>query len=108
MTAPLTMQTTPATDPDLLPCIIQQEPAAQLPNLAKVPILIDTGEASYHAQYDYCFIKFLKQAGVEADHLELGKAGIIGNAHLQFMEKNSDSIAAALHKWIVKTVNGKN
>ncbi|KAL4872100.1 hypothetical protein BDV12DRAFT_6374 [Aspergillus spectabilis] len=100
LSAPLTMKTVPAESPELLECIIQEEPARQLPNLAKVPILIDTGEASYHAQYDYCFIKFLKQAGVEADHLDLGKVGIHGNAHLQFLEKNSDEIAEKLHEWI--------
>ncbi|KAL2871365.1 alpha/beta hydrolase [Aspergillus lucknowensis] len=104
-TAPLEMQTVPADSPDLLECIIQKEPARQLPNLAKVPILIDSGEASYHAQYDYCFIKFLKQAGVAAEHLDLGKVGIHGNAHLQFLEKNSDQIAEKLHEWISKTVN---
>ncbi|EED17949.1 conserved hypothetical protein [Talaromyces stipitatus ATCC 10500] len=107
LTAPLTMMTLPADSPDLLPCIIQQEPAAKLSNLAKVPILIDTGEASYHAQYDYCFIKFLKQAGVAAEHLDLGKAGIHGNAHLQFMEKNSDDIAKVLHMWIMNKVKGR-
>ncbi|KAL4967392.1 alpha/beta hydrolase [Aspergillus stella-maris] len=98
---PLAMKTIPSEKPgELLECIIQQEPARQLPNLAKVPIAIDTGEASYHAQYDYCFIKFLKQAGVHAEHLDLGKRGIHGNAHLQFLEKNSDDIAALLHEWI--------
>ncbi|KAL4945139.1 hypothetical protein BDV06DRAFT_231826 [Aspergillus oleicola] len=99
--APLAMKTIPSDKPgELLECIIQQEPARKLTNLAKVPIAIDTGEASYHAQYDYCFIKFLKQAGVHAEHLDLGKRGIHGNAHLQFMEKNSDDIAALLHEWI--------
>ncbi|KAL3477261.1 Alpha/Beta hydrolase protein [Aspergillus californicus] len=101
MTAPLKMKTVPSDSPgELLECVIQAEPAKQLTNLAKVPILIDTGEASYHAQYDYCFIKFLKQAGVKAEHLDLGKAGIHGNAHLQFLEKNSDKIVAKLHEWI--------
>ncbi|KAH8692301.1 Alpha/Beta hydrolase protein [Talaromyces proteolyticus] len=94
----------PVNDSSLYPCLIQKEPASKLPNLAKVPILIETGEASYHATYDYCVIEFLKQAGVNAQHLELGKVGIHGNAHLQFMEKNSDDIAAVLHNWIVKTV----
>jgi len=56
--------------------------------------------------YDHCFLLFLKQAGADAEHLELGKVGIHGNAHLQFMEKNSDEIAAVLHKWIQKTIEG--
>ncbi|KAL4763580.1 alpha/beta hydrolase [Aspergillus foveolatus] len=100
--APLSMQTVSSDKPgELLDCIVQAEPARQLTNLAKVPILIDTGEASYHATYDYCFIKFLKQAGVSnVQHLELGKWGIHGNAHLQFLEENSDVIAGVLHEWI--------
>ncbi|THC88696.1 hypothetical protein EYZ11_011853 [Aspergillus tanneri] len=107
MTSPLSMQTVPANSSDVLPCIIQQEPARKLVNLAKVPILIDTGEASYHAQYDYCFIQFLRQAGVAVEHLDLCKVGIHGNAHLQFLEKNSDEIAQVLHQWIMKKVGGK-
>jgi pimeloyl-ACP methyl ester carboxylesterase len=105
-TMPLATQVVPAPsgNPNLTSCVIQAEPARRLPNIAKVPILIDTGEASYHATYDYCFILFLNQAGVKAEHLELGKAGIHGNAHLQFMEKNSDAIAAKLNAWIQKTV----
>ncbi|KAB8207521.1 Alpha/Beta hydrolase protein [Aspergillus parasiticus] len=106
LSSPLTMKNAPAQPPGLLPCIIQHEPARKLPNLARVPILISTGEASYHAQYDHCFIKFLYQAGVPAEHLELGRAGLHGNGHLQFMERNSDDIAQVLHDWMMINVNG--
>ena len=106
LSSPLAMNSIPTHSSDLLPCIIQHEPARKLPNLARVPILISTGEASYHAQYDYCFIKFLHQAGVPAQHLELGCVGLHGNGHLQFMERNSDDIAQALHEWMVIKVNG--
>lgn len=104
---PLTTKVVPAPQPNkeqLVDCILQADPARKLPNLAKVPISVVTAEASYHAVYDYCFIAFLKQAGVKADFLELGKLGIHGNAHLSFMEKNSDVIAAKLNEWIVKAV----
>ncbi|KAI0134657.1 Alpha/Beta hydrolase protein [Xylariales sp. AK1849] len=103
---PLATQVIPSESSDLTSCMVQAEPARKLPNIAKVPILIDTGEASYHATYDHCFILFLNQAGVKAEHLELGKAGIHGNAHLQFLEKNSDQIAAKLNDWIERTVTG--
>lgn len=104
LNAPLATQVVLSNSTDRTSCIIQAEPALTLPNLAKVPILIDSGEASYHAMYDYCFILFLKQAGVKAEHLELGKVGLHGNGHLQFMEKNSDDIAEVLYKWIKKTL----
>jgi len=103
--APLTMKTVPTTSSDRADCIIQDEPAKQLTNLKNIPILIETGEASYHAVYDYCFEMFLKQAGcVNVYYLPLADIGIHGNAHLQFLEKNSDSIADVLERWIVKAV----
>lgn len=102
--APLTTQVVPSTSSNLSDCILQAEPARQLSNLASTPILIETGEASYHAYYDHCTALFLEQAGVEVEHLELAKVGIHGNSHLQFMESNSDEIVARLHAWIVKSV----
>ncbi|KAK2761227.1 hypothetical protein FQN54_001749 [Arachnomyces sp. PD_36] len=102
---PLETMTIPSNSTDRVDCLVQAEPARQLPNLSGVPILIDTGEASYHAMYDHCFMLFLEQAGVlSAEHWNLGERGIHGNAHMQFMEENSDDIAAALDKWIRKSV----
>ena len=34
-------------------------------NIASVPVLFVTAEASYHAVYDHCTVAFLRQAGVE-------------------------------------------
>ncbi|KAL1798982.1 hypothetical protein ACET3X_003019 [Alternaria dauci] len=86
-----------------VPCVLQaMDPAPrQLPNLAPLPILTVTSEASYHAPYDYCTVNFLKQAGCsKAVHLELGKAGIHGNGHMMFMEKNSDEVWERIYSWI--------
>lgn len=102
--APLEMMPVNATSANLTDCILQAEPARQLPNLKSVPVLVETGEASYHAPYDHCTVSFLRQAGVQVEHLELGQAGIHGNGHMQFLEMNSDDIVAKLHSWIVKTV----
>jgi pimeloyl-ACP methyl ester carboxylesterase len=84
-------------------CMIQAEPARQLVNFKNIPVLLETAEASYHAVYDDCTYYFLKQAGVPVEHLKLADAGIHGNGHLHFMEKNSDQIAAVLDAWIKKT-----
>ena len=54
-----------ADAPDLVRCYAQQEPARQLPNLQKMPILVLSSEASYHAPYDHCTVKYLQQAGVK-------------------------------------------
>ena len=93
----------PHNDNSTIPCILQAEDPAprQLPNLAPLPILTVTAEASYHAPYDYCTVEFLKQAGCDkATHMELGKIGIHGNGHMMFMEKNSEKIWKQVNKWL--------
>ncbi len=103
---PLGMSTVESDTPLKTDCILQAEPARELSNLKRVPILIVTAEASYHAPYDYCVVDFLKQAGCcKVEHLELSNVGIHGNGHLLFLERNSDEIAEELDKWIHKTVS---
>jgi pimeloyl-ACP methyl ester carboxylesterase len=92
----------PAKDEDHAYCIMQEEPAKKLTYLAQVPVLVVTAEASYHAPYDYCTVNYLRQAGVEVEHLELGKEGIHGNGHMFFMEKNSLDIAEKVLGWLQK------
>lgn len=102
---PLATKNFPSNSTDLSDCLLQAEPVRKLPNLADIPILIESGEASFHAVYDYCSALFLKQAGVSSvEYWNLADRGIHGNAHMQFLEKNSDKIAAALDKWIRKSV----
>jgi hypothetical protein len=48
---------------DLVPCWQQQAPARRLANLANVPALVVTAEASYHAVYDHCTAKYLTKPG---------------------------------------------
>jgi len=103
-TAPLETQTAPNSEPGLATCTIQAEPARQLVNLKDIPVLVESGEASFHTVYDGCTVKFLQQAGVSAEWLKLGDIGIHGNGHMHFMEKNSDEIAAVLERWIKNTV----
>jgi len=105
MEKPLSTKITPSKSAEFLDCILQEEPARQLVNLKNIPILIETGEASYHAMFDHCTFEFLKQAGCEkVEHLKLADIGIHGNGHLQFLEKNSDEIVEVLEKWISKAV----
>ena len=40
-----------ADGPDLVRCWLQAEPARKLPKLAPLPVLVLTGEASYHAPF---------------------------------------------------------
>ena len=104
VTAPLAMESVPNDAAGLESCIVQAKPARKLVNLGKVPVLLETGEASYHAVYDDCTYLFLQQAGVPVERLKLADIGIHGNGHLQFMEENSDEIASVLEEWISRTV----
>lgn len=91
-------------DGTLVQCWRQAEPVHKLPQMAKVPMLIVTAEASYHAGYDYCTSEFLTQAGVTHDFVELGKVGIHGNGHVMTIEKNNREIAAKINEWITSAV----
>jgi pimeloyl-ACP methyl ester carboxylesterase len=105
---PLSTKVIPSDSPKFFDCILQEEPARQLVNLKEIPILIETGEASYHAMYDHCTFEFLKQAGCRrVEHIKLADIGIHGNGHLQFLEKNSDEIAEVIEKWVEKAVGEK-
>lgn len=99
----LIKQTVAATSSNLTSCVLQADDPVprQLVNLASLPILLVTAEASYHAAYDHCIMNFYRQAGCsKTEHLELAKAGVHGNGHMMFLEKNSDDVQQLLHEWI--------
>lgn len=89
---------------DLVRCFEQQAPARQLPNLQKMPVLVVTADASYHAPYDHCTVRYLRQAGVDVTWLKLAEHGIEGNSHVLMLEKNSDAIAALVIDWTTKAI----
>jgi len=90
--------------PDLTKCWLQKSPARQLPNLQKIPILIMTAEASYHAPYDHCTVKYLEQAGVHSTWIKLADIGIHGNGHMMMLEKNNLDIAVVISTWLSKSL----
>jgi pimeloyl-ACP methyl ester carboxylesterase len=100
----VTVRESKADGPDLTACWKQADPPRRLPSLAGIPILIVTGEASFHAPYDHCTSKYLTQAGVQNTFVRLEDVGIHGNGHMMMLEKNSFEIAAVLEKWIVAHV----
>jgi len=93
-----------ADGPDLSKCWVQKEPARQLPNLQKMPILIVTSEASYHAAYDHCTVKYLVQVGVHPSWIKLSEIGVHGNGHMMMLERNNQEIAAELSRWLAKAL----
>jgi pimeloyl-ACP methyl ester carboxylesterase len=95
-----------ADGPDLVKCYVQKEPARKLPNL-RMPILVVMSEASYHAPYDHCTVKYLQQAGAQPTFMRLADLGIKGNSHVMMNESNNKEIAAAIAQWLGKTLPGK-
>lgn len=81
-------------------CILQEDPANRLINVAKVPMLFLVGEDSVHALYDHCQVAFLRQAGFNVTFTRLIDVGISGNGHFSMLEKNGDQIALLAARWI--------
>ncbi|MET0309214.1 MAG: hypothetical protein ABW023_10955 [Sphingomonas sp.] len=82
-------------------CWLQSGLVHRLPWLTGTPILIATGEASYHAASDHCTSAFLSQAGVPNNWVFLPTVGIRGNGHMQMLEANNLVIAAYYEKWLL-------
>ena len=94
------VQADAAASPDKIRCWLQAEPARALPNLARVPAVIVTAEASFRATMDDCTAAFLAQAGAKPDRLVLAEHGLHGNGHMMMLEANSDAVADAIIGWI--------
>ena len=95
----------PPERPELWPCIrADGRRPRRLRNLTRVPLLVVTAEASYHAAYDHCTVGFLRRYGAEVTHLRLEDAGIRGNGHMLMQEANSHDIAVLVAKRIDELV----
>ena len=90
--------------PDEVPCYLQQQPVHKLVNLEKMRVLTVSAEGTYHRVFDVCIPKWLNQAGVKTDFVRLEDAGIRGNFHEMFLDRNSDEVIKFLEDWIVKNV----
>jgi pimeloyl-ACP methyl ester carboxylesterase len=94
------------TEPGKVACYLQQEPARKLKNLQNIPVLFLNGEGGYHRVYDHCLAKWLNQAGVKTEYVEMEKVGLPGNGHMMMLEKYSADIAKYMGSWLSKNVNG--
>lgn len=88
----------------LVRCFLQEQPARQLANLKKTPILVLSAEASYHAPYDHCTVQYLQQAGVTPTWIKLADKGVRGNSHMMMVEKNNKESAAVIKDWLAAAV----
>ncbi|KZL66576.1 hypothetical protein CT0861_04491 [Colletotrichum tofieldiae] len=83
-------------------CYRQAKPAHKLPNVASVPYLLVTVEASVHITYDHCIVDYLSQVGAKPEWIRLEDHGIKGNGHFMHIEKNNGEIAKLVLSWIRK------
>jgi pimeloyl-ACP methyl ester carboxylesterase len=100
---PVQLSTTKQNAPDaegLIPCTTQTEPARKLVNFRSIPVLIAVSESSYHAPYDHCTAKYMRQAGVAVDFVRLSEQGIHGNGHMMMLEKNNIQVANFFLRWM--------
>ncbi len=101
---PLEFERQPQNELGLQAGWLQRGRPRSLTRLREVPVLVVTGEASYHAAYDHCTVAYLVQAGVTIEHLRLADRGVYGNGHMMMLELNSLEIAALLHGWLMRTL----
>ena len=92
---------------DVRPCWREKStnPLPRLERLRDVPILVITGEASYHARYDHCTVDFLRRRDLQVEFLELQSSGVTGNGHMLMLEANNGDIVQQIDKWIIKVSN---
>ena len=90
--------------PDMERCWLPTGAKRTLPGLQRMPILILSSEASYHARYDQCTVRFLMRNGVQPDFVRLSDIGIHGNGHMMMIEKNNEQVAKVLTDWLDQRV----
>ena len=77
------------------------DPAAlRLPNLARLPIAVVTGDTSSFAPASPPIVAALKAGGAAAELLHLPDHGVSGNGHGLIYEKNSDAALAPVLAWL--------
>ena len=78
----------------------------KLKNRAGIPILFVTAERSGRTQGP-AVVAFLKQAGCDAEDLQLKGRGILGNGHFMMLENNRRQVFDVIRGWIEQKVPGK-
>lgn len=93
-----TREVTPPAGSAVQPYRLQTDPARKLKNLQGIPIVYVVGEKS--GRNGDPVIAFLKQAGCDAELMNLKDKGILGNGHFMMMENNRRQVFDAIRGWI--------
>jgi hypothetical protein len=78
---------------------LQAEPARKLKHLQGIPIVMVTAESSGRTQGPPV-VAFLKQAGCDAEELQLKDKGILGNGHFMMLETNNRQVFDVIRAWV--------
>lgn len=84
------------------PSELQGETAHRLANLAGIPIAVVSAELSPFAAGCEPAVAFLKQAGCDAELVELTGHGVRGNGHMIMLERNSRETLGVILDWLDK------
>ena len=115
-------------DPTGLQGLISMEPATcnastlaagQIAKLAKIPTLVVFGDhladvpttsVNWPAALDDCqkYVDAINAAGGDATMLHLPDAGVFGNSHMLFQDKNNIQVGRMVLSWIDQHVGGKS
>ena len=87
------------------PYRLQTDPAHKLKNLQGIPMVYVVAEKS--GRTGDPVVAFLKQAGCEADILNLKDKGILGNGHFMMLENNRRQVFDAIRGWIEQKLPAK-
>jgi pimeloyl-ACP methyl ester carboxylesterase len=85
----------------------EAEPAQKLKNLVGIPIVYVTAEKSGRTQGP-AVVASLKQAGCDAEDLQLKDRGILGNGHFMMIENNRRQVFDVIRGWIERKVPAKS
>ncbi|OHW97522.1 hypothetical protein CSPAE12_03859 [Colletotrichum incanum] len=83
-------------------CYRQAERAHKLSNVASVPCLLVTGEASVHITHEHCLVDYLNQVGAKPEWIRLADRDIKSNDHFMHIDNNNEEIAKLVLDWILK------
>jgi pimeloyl-ACP methyl ester carboxylesterase len=89
------------------PYKLQAEPARKLKNLEGIPIVYVTAERSGRTQGP-AVVAFLKQAGCDAEDLQLKDRGILGNSHFMMFENNRRQVFDVIRGWIEQKIPSRS
>jgi len=92
-----------ADGPELVRCWLQKAPARQLPNLAKMPMLIVNGEGLVPCAVRALHGEISRTGGRASDLDRSGQRGVHGNGHMMMWKKNNLEVAAVIEKWTAKS-----